>query len=385
MTAAAADPRAVIGEFAAHLRAHGFPIGFAELGLMVRIAADVPLARWRRVEPMWRSAVASDRRQWERFPELFRAFWFPRRAAGSTRMIGAPPAPRTLPQLVADLRARMGAAEECAGAQADAWSTGAAPTAVECEGAPRAMGGASRCAASAERPFAEWLAQDVERFESVVAAFARRLRRRLLRRWEAAEAGRQLHLRRSLRAALATEGELIDLQHRRRRRVRPRVAVMVDVSRSMERHAPLYLRVAQVFGELARARVFVFHTRLAEVGALLRRRGPRVQARINAVSLAFGGGTRIATSLAAALDGPLRGTLGRRDLLLVCSDGFDADPPGALAEVLARAQRRGIDIVWLHPTRARPASLAMTAAASAIRAFVPAHDLASLARLPQYL
>ena len=384
MTAAAADPRAVIGEFAAHLRAHGFPIGFAELGLMVRIAADVPLARWRRVEPMWRSAVASDRREWERFPELFRAFWFPRRAGGTTRTSGAPPAPRTLPQLIADLHATMGAAEERAAAQADAWSTGAAPSAVECEGTPRATGGASRVA-SAERPFAEWLAHDAERLEPVVAAFARRLRRHLLRRWEAAEAGRQPHLRRSLRAALATEGELIDLQHRRRRRVRPRVAVMVDVSRSMERHAPLYLRVAQVFGELVRARVFVFHTRLAEVGALLRRRGPRVQARINAVSLAFGGGTRIATSLAAALDGPLRGALGRRDLLIVCSDGFDADPPGALGEVLARAQRRGIDIVWLHPTRARPASLAMAAAASAVRAFVPAHDLASLARLPQYL
>jgi uncharacterized protein with von Willebrand factor type A (vWA) domain len=250
---------------------------------------------------------------------------------------------------------------------------------------PRASGGASRGDPLAERPFAEWLAQDADRLEPLLDAFVRRLRRHLLRRWEAAGAGLQVHLRRSLRAALATGGELIELRHRRRRRQRPRVAVLVDVSSSMERHAPLYLRVARVFGELAQARVFVFHTRLAEIGALLRSRGPRVQERIDAVSFAFGGGTRIATSIAAALDGPLRGALGRRDLLLVCSDGLDTDPPDALRAVLERAARRGIEIVWLHPTRERPASVAVAAAAGAVRAFVPAHDLASLARLPDCL
>jgi uncharacterized protein with von Willebrand factor type A (vWA) domain len=74
--------------------------------------------------------------------------------------------------------------------------------------------------------------------------------------------------------------------------------------------------------------------------------------------------------------------MGRHDVLLLCSDGFDADPPQRLAEVLAQAKGRGIEIVWLHPTREAPASQAVRTAVDTVRAFIPVHDLESLARLP---
>lgn len=39
----AMDPRQRLGEFAHYLREHGFALGYAELELMVRAAAALPL------------------------------------------------------------------------------------------------------------------------------------------------------------------------------------------------------------------------------------------------------------------------------------------------------------------------------------------------------
>jgi uncharacterized protein with von Willebrand factor type A (vWA) domain len=44
-----------------------------------------------------------------------------------------------------------------------------------------------------------------------------------------------------------------------------------------------------------------------------------------------------------------------------------------------------VRIVWLHPTRSIPASVAMAGAEASVNRFMPAHNLASLARLPRVL
>ena len=82
-----------------------------------------------------------------------------------------------------------------------------------------------------------------------------------------------------------------------RREEPPRLFILADVSRSMEAHAALFLRVARAFAIEAQARVFVFHTRLAEVTPLMQRDSATVQEKINAVTAGFGAGTRIAASL----------------------------------------------------------------------------------------
>lgn len=380
------DPRAAVGRFANHLRAQGFAVGFEETALMLRIAAETPLAEFRSLSALWRAAVCGNRREWDRFPAIFDNYWFPRRTRGTVRTTGAPAQTRSLPERVAELHRQLEAEgdRQPGGAQASWAGQGSGDDATEAEQSPRAMGGASRNDPADGRPFAEWMPQDIERIDAAVAAFARRLRRILLRRRERATRG-EVDLRACLRAAGGTAGEILNLEMRRNKRREPRIAVLVDVSRSMERHAPLFLRMARVFGERCGARVFVFHTRLAEVSGMLRRPGRKMQERINAVSFAFGGGTRIASTLDEALDGPLRGVIGHRDLLLMCSDGFDADPPERLPQVLSRVRARGADVIWLHPTKEKPASLALQAGAASVRAFVPVHDMDSLARLPARL
>lgn len=382
----ATDPRELLGEFAHYLREHGFALGYAELELMVRAAAALPLAQWARVEALWRGIASGSHKQWLKYPELHQAFWFPHQVRASTRSSGLTRRGRTLPELVQQLHGEMGS--NLPGEAKPSVGMADQPGASEAEESnepKRAQGGASRTAPLDERDFADWMPTDMDRFEPLVEAFKRRLRAQLLRRLQSHRDSGVIHLRRSLRAALATGGELVKLHHVRRQRRQPRVVVLVDVSRSMEVHAQFYLRLTRALVEVMDARAFVFHTRLAEVTPLLRRRSERVQEKVNAVTFGFGGGTRIASCLHEALHQHLGRALARGDLFMVFSDGFDTDAPEALAEVLAQVRARGVRVCWLHPTVQVPQSAAMALAARHVTRFMPAHNLASLARLSELL
>jgi len=379
----ATDPRAHVAAFAAYLREHGFAVGYAEVELMVRAAAAVPLAQWTCIAALWRAIAAGTRKQWMAYPDLHRAYWFPQALRASTRTAGVVRRGRTLPELVAQLHAESdpGRAREGAPPSVAALA-GAGETAEAMRGA---QGGASRAEALERKDFAEWTPRDRERFELAVEAFRRRLRRRLLRRVRHDARGAAILLRRCLRGALSTAGELVVLHRAKRRPRPPRVVLLVDVSRSMETHAHFYVRLARAFVEVMDARAFVFHTRVAEATALMKRRSDRVEEKMRAVAFGFGGGTRIASSVQEVVDGHLRHGFARGDMLLVFSDGFDTDAPDALAGVLARVRGQGAHVYWLHPTRTPPASVAMTHARPHVTRLLPAHDLASLARLPELI
>jgi uncharacterized protein len=380
---AARDPRVRLGEFATYLREHGFALGYSEIDLMVRSAALLPLQRWKTIGLLWRGIASGSHKQWQKYPELHQAYWFPHRVRGTTRSSGITRRRQTLPELVKQIQepgnvvlSGQGAGD--AGAQAD----GAPEMGQELR---HAQGGASRTEPLEQRDFAEWMPEDIDRFEPIVQAFQRRLRVKLLRRWAMSKGREVLQLRRSLRSALGTGGEVVNLRYVRRRRRLPRIVILVDVSRSMEVHAHFFLRLARAFVEVTDARAFVFHTRLAEVTPLLKRRSGRVQEKINAVTFGFGGGTRIASCLAEAMDRQMLRNLRRGDIVLVFSDGYDTDAPGDLALSLGRIRGRGAQIYWLHPTKQPPASAAMRLARHHVSGFIPAHNLASLARLPLLL
>ncbi|MFT3956957.1 MAG: VWA domain-containing protein [Piscinibacter sp.] len=228
-------------------------------------------------------------------------------------------------------------------------------------GTPRAQGGASRTEALHERELSMWLPQDLALLERLAERIAQRLRRRLTRRWHDDPRGRRLDVRRTLRASLRTGGLPLQPAWRAPRRKRPKLFMLVDVSRSMETHAQLFLRIARAFVTAMGARVFVFHTRLAEVTPLLKSDSAAVQEKVNAVTAGFGGGTRIATSVADFHAVHARAQLTRSARVWILSDGFDADAPECLAEQLQRVRGRGARITWFHPSERPPASQAIGA------------------------
>lgn len=383
---AAARPLEAIAGFAAMLREHGLTVGIAEQQAMVQAALRVPVERCRLVDPAWRAIACHDVRDWRRWPDLFARYWHPQRTRGSTRVSGRTRPSRHLQQIVQSLHDSLAGSAPPQGPADTALQPAAA--AGEDAGAPRAQGGASRTEALHDRALSQWLPQDLALLERLAERIAQRLRRRLTRRWHEEPRGRRLDLRRTLRASLRTGGLPLQPVWRAPRRERPRLFMLVDVSRSMETHAQLFLRIARAFVTAMGARVFVFHTRLAEVTPLLKSDSAAVQEKVNAVTAGFSGGTRIATSVADFHAVHARVQLTRSARVWILSDGFDADAPDRLTEELRRVRGRGARIAWFQPSERPPASQAVDAVRQVpglVEAFHRLNSLNDLAALADRL
>lgn len=384
-----AAPLESIAAFAGLLRDHGLKVGVAEQRAMVAAALKVPLERSSKLDAAWRSIACHDARDWKRWPDLFERYWHPERTRGSAKVSGQTRPSRNLQQLVQGLHERMDGAAPAA-KRSTSPDTALQPSAIEPDddGLARAQGGATRTDALHDRSLSQWLPQDLAQLERLAEQIARTLRKRLTRRWQDQPTGRRLDVRRTLRASLRTGGLPIDPVWRQARRERPRLFMLVDVSRSMETHAQLFLRIARAFVTTMGARVFVFHTRLAEVTPLLRSDTAKVQEKVNAVTAGFGGGTRIATSMADFHAVHVRALLGRNARVWVLSDGFDADEPARLAEELAKVRARAARITWFHPSPQAPASQAMQAVVARgglVERFLRLNSLRDLADLADRL
>lgn len=386
-TSAALAPSETLAGFAALLRDHGLSVGVAEQRAMLQAALIVGGLNGPRLNAAWRAIACHSAREWRLWPDLFDRYWHPERLRGQVRVSGQTRPQRDLRQAVQQMREQMDAAQHppttaksAPHTAADAPQTGAGDSEA---GTPRAMGGASRSQPQMEalhrRDGQMWLPQELGALQRLARQITAQLRPLPTRRWCNAHPGQRLDLRQTLRRSVAWGGEPLAPAWQVKRVEPPRLFILADVSRSMEAHAALFLRVARAFALEAQARVFVFHTRLAEVTPLMQRDSATVQEKINAVTAGFGAGTRIAASLQDFARTHARAQLRRGSRVWVMSDGFDTDPPGHLAEALRTLRGHGARITWFHPTRQAPAAAAVRNAREHIDRFIPLASLADLA------
>jgi len=380
-------PTETLAGFAALLRDHGLTVGVAEQQAMLQAALALGALNGTRLNAAWRAIACHSAREWRLWPELFDRYWHPERLRGSVRVSGQTRPTRDLRQAVQQMREQMDAAAQAPTPAKSAPHTAAdAPQAGAGDseaGSPRAMGGASRSAPQLEalhqRDGQMWLPQELGTLQRLARQITAQLRPLPTRRWRGVQRGQRVDLRQTLRRSVAWGGEPLAPAWQVRREEPPRLFILADVSRSMEAHAALFLRVARAFALEAQARVFVFHTRLAEVTPLMQRDSATVQEKINAVTAGFGAGTRIAASLHDFARTHARAQLRRGARVWVMSDGFDTDAPQDLAEALQALRGRGARITWFHPTRSVPAAAAVQGAREHIHRFVPLASLADLA------
>ena len=313
--------------------------------------------------------------EWRRFDALFDAYFLPpnRKVFAESRAatIGRP-----------DVAAGAGDADE------------PLPNATAGEGAAneddgnRGRHGASREESLASTDFRDLdRADDVRDIEALMRRFARRLKHLQLRREARFDRGRRLDLQRTIRRSVGSGGTPFRLAWKDRRRVRPRLVLLLDVSRSMSQYSFFYLRLARALcAELADVHCFIFHTRITGVGEALRDPDPwRSQERLHLLAAGWAGGTRIGECLADFNRQHAPRLVHSRTAVIIVSDGYDTGEPEVLAAALGALRRRARRIVWLNPLLSRPdftpESRGMQAALPHLDLFAPGADLASIERM----
>ncbi len=228
--------------------------------------------------------------------------------------------------------------------------------------------------------------------EALMRQFARQLKHIRLRREARARHGRRLDLPATIRHSVASGGTPFHLKWKDRRHVRPRLVLLIDVSRSMQLYSFFYLRLARALSaELSDVYSFIFHTRVTAVSQSLHDPDPwRAQERLHLVAQGWAGGTRIGESLAQFNREHAARIVHSRTAVIILSDGYDTGEPQALSAALAQLGRRARRVVWLNPLSNQPGyepiSQGMQAAMPHLDLLAAGGDLASIkAVLPKLI
>ncbi len=379
--------RARLTGFTGFLRANGFGIGGADALCVLETCAkagilDPQVLRW-----SLKALLCGRGDEWRRFDGLFDAYFLPPNRS-----------------IFSETNVAVGGGRDAAGAPA---STEGMRVEAKFESAPGTGGGvagdlepgSSRRGASREESLTSTDFRDLNQaqhaydIEKLMRRFAKRLKRLHLRREAASDHhARRLDLQTTIRQSVSCGGTPIRLAWKEHRRVRPRLVLLVDVSRSMSLYSFFYMRLARALcAELADVYCFIFHTRITEVGAALGDPDPwRSQERLHLLAVGWAGGTRIGESLRDFNRDRGARLVHSRTAVIIVSDGYDTGEPALLAESLARLRRRSRCLVWLNPLLNQqgfsPESRGMQAAIPHIDLLAPGADLASVERvLPKIL
>jgi uncharacterized protein with von Willebrand factor type A (vWA) domain len=241
----------------------------------------------------------------------------------------------------------------------------------------------SELAALADVPFErlapEQLAELGRWLEAALAVWPTRRSRRT----RVDPSGSRIAVRPTIARARRTGWEPIRLVRVRQVDRPRRIVLLCDVSQSMQAQATAYLHLMRAFALRSDAEVFAFATRLTRLTPVLTHRSAEaaIEQATALVTDRFGG-TRIATNLQALLASRHRNAV-RGAVVVVGSDGWDSDPPEAIAAAMARLRRRAYRVLWMNPRAAapgfRPTVSTMAAALPYCDELLPADTFGSLA------
>lgn len=242
-----------------------------------------------------------------------------------------------------------------------------------------------------KKDFATMSRDELTQVRDVMRRLKLPLPERPVRRTRPARRGHHVDLRASLRGSIGAAGTLAPLRFRERRRRPPPLVVLCDISGSMDRYARMLLHfVHALANDRHRVHVLTFGTRLTHVTRQLRHRDVDVALeRVSSAVDDWSGGTRIGLCLAEFNRRWSRRLLGQNAVVLLISDGLDADAGDGLAFEAERLAKSCTRFVWVNPLlryagfEARPAGI--RALLPHVDDFLPVHNLESLEDLARVL
>ena len=238
-----------------------------------------------------------------------------------------------------------------------------------------------------EKDFAEFTREEMYEAQKVMNRMRLEPSVRDSRRRVASKGGDRNDLRRTVRAAMRTGGEPIQLSRTSTGTRTRSLVLLLDVSGSMEAYARVLIRFAHaaVVGR-RKVEVFGLGTRLTRMTRQLDSHDvdEAVDAATTAVS-DWSGGTRLGEGLKEFNDTwGVRG-MARGSIVVILSDGWDRGEPDEMSEEMQRLSRAAHQVIWVNPLKFTPGyepiARGMAAALPHVDTFLEGHCLDSLATL----
>jgi uncharacterized protein len=376
------DRAAFAVSLAVRLRQRGVPVGLTAIedftGAMAASAPDTVTSLY------WTARVALVRRQSElaAFDQVFDAVF--REATLEVDPVarhGAGPAPGA-----SDIHLSVPkAGAESAPGDALPWATlpPVVATAADDDGLELPTRWASDLAAVADLPFEQLSDAELAELGRWLEEALRHWPTRRSRRRSPGSCAGRVALRPTIAKARRTGWEPVDLVRVAPVRRPRKVLMLCDVSQSMQPQVPAYFHLMRAVATVAGGETFAFATTLTRLTPVLRHRSAEVAVRLatERVTDRFGG-TRIATAVTEVLASH-HGSAVRGGIVVIASDGWDSEPPAALARAMARLRRRAHRVIWVNPRAGAPGFAplvgTMAAALPYCDALLPADDVRSLA------
>lgn len=203
--------------------------------------------------------------------------------------------------------------------------------------------------------------------------------------------GTRIDLRDSLRASVRQGSDSIPLKRRSPQFRHPPMVILCDISGSMSRYSRMFLHFLHaITNDRDRVHTFLFGTRLTNITRHLRHRD--VDMALDAATRAvedWSGGTRIGASLTEFNLRWSRRVLGQNAVVLLISDGLDRDAGRDLADAMERLRKSCRQLLWLNPLLRfdafKPVAMGVQLMLPHVDAFLPAHNIESLADLASAL
>ena len=242
-----------------------------------------------------------------------------------------------------------------------------------------------------QKDFAAFSAAEIALAKKFLRDLTLPLNQRQTRRFRSDDRGDRLDLRATIRKSLRNHGEAIVLG-RRSVRSRPRnVAILCDISGSMERYSRMlsHFMHSMTSGPHA-VETFVFGTRLTRITRMLRQRDvDDALTEISQVVNDWSGGTRIGESIKEFNYIWARRVLRSGAVVMIISDGWDRGEVQLLEREMGRLARSCHKLIWLNPLLGyadyEPLTRGIKAALPHVDHFLPVHNLESIEQLAKVL
>jgi uncharacterized protein len=187
---------------------------------------------------------------------------------------------------------------------------------------------------------------DMERVKAVVARLAKRLADRHARRRRLKDRGK-LDVRKTIRASAGYDGVPFDVFWKVKKRDRPKIVAVCDVSGSVARYVRFLLMLLYALNErVADLRSFAFSSHLADVGDMLEQQD--LEPAMNSILRTVGGGSTDYGQALLDLSENFTDAVDRRTTVLILGDGRSnhSNPRLDLFRDMADQAKR---VIWLCP------------------------------------